>query len=78
MFIRPRTYVHEKWQNKTHTNFHFLLYIFMANEVIVYLDDYKYSGDGNFDTMYLDFRTSGDYDVFIQQTGEVRTKGSYI
>ena len=50
----------------------------MANEVIVYLDDYKYSGDGNFDTMYLDFRTSGDYDVFIQQTGEVRTKGSYI
>lgn len=50
----------------------------MANEVIVYLDDYKYSGDGNFDTMYLDFRTRGDYDVFIQQTGEERTKGSYI
>ncbi len=27
----------------------------MSKEVIVYLDEYKYSGDGNYDIMYLDF-----------------------
>ena len=47
-------------------------------EVIVYLDDYKYSGDGNYDTMYLDFRTSADYELFMQEAGGERPKGSYI
>jgi hypothetical protein len=34
----------------------------MADEIIVYLDDYKYDGDGNYDILYLDFRTSSDFE----------------
>lgn len=38
----------------------------MRKEIIVYLDDYKYSGDGNYDTMYLDFRTADDFRHYWQ------------
>ena len=51
----------------------------MANEIIVYLDDYKYGGDGFYDTMYLDYRTEKDYEAYMQVMGlKEPTQGSYI
>lgn len=51
----------------------------MPKEIIVYLDDYKYSGDGNYDTMYLDFRTADDYTHYIRELGmKEMTLGSYL
>lgn len=41
----------------------------MQKEIIVYLDDYKYSGDGNYDTMYLDFRTADDFRDYWKALG---------
>ena len=38
-------------------------------EIIVYLDDYKYSGDGNYDIMYLDFRTTSDFEKYVDGVG---------
>lgn len=50
-----------------------------AKEIIVYLDDYKYSGDGNYDTMYLDFRTEDDYTRYMRELGlKEPTVGSYL
>ena len=31
------------------------------SETIVYSDDYKYGGDGYFDSLFLDFRTLADF-----------------
>lgn len=51
----------------------------MAQEIIVYLDDYKYSGDGNYDTMYLDFRTKKDFAAYVRELGmKEPTRGSYL
>ena len=51
----------------------------MAQEIIVYLDDYKYSGDGNYDTMYLDFRTGKDFAAYVRELGmNEPTRGSYL
>ena len=51
----------------------------MAQEIIVYLDDYKYSGDGNYDTMYLDFRTKTDFAAYVRELGlNDPTRGSYL
>ena len=49
------------------------------DEIIVYLDDYKSLGSGKYEIMYLDFRTSDDYENFIKitQTKE-KPHGSYI
>ena len=51
----------------------------MKREIIVYLDDYKYSGDGNYDTLYLDFRTKDDMEAYINEL-ELKEpfRGSYI
>ena len=51
----------------------------MADEIIVYLDDYKYGGDGKYDTLYLDFRTSSDFEKFLIAVNiKERTLGSYL
>lgn len=51
----------------------------MADEIIVYLDDYKYDGDGNYDILYLDFRTSSDFEKYLNAVGiKERTSGSYL
>ena len=51
----------------------------MAQEIIVYLDDYKYSGDGIYDTMYLDFRTKMDFAAYVWELGmNEPTRGSYL
>lgn len=47
-------------------------------EIIVYLDDYKYSGDGKYDVLYLDFRTIGDYNLYIKELELKQTAGTYI
>lgn len=51
----------------------------MSKEIIVYLDEYKYSGDGNYDIMYLDFRTASDYEKYLRALGiKERTRGSFL
>lgn len=51
----------------------------MSKEIIVYLDEYKYSGDGNYDIMYLDFRTISDYERYLRAVGiKERTRGSFL
>ena len=48
-------------------------------EIIVYLDDYKYSGDGKYDIMYLDFRTTSDFEKYVHGVGiKESTRGSYL
>lgn len=48
-------------------------------EIIVYLDDYKYSGDGNYDIMYLDFRTASDFERYVREVGiKEPTRGSFL
>ena len=57
----------------------FSLRHFSTKEIIVYLDDYKYSGDGYYDTMYLDFRTAEDHRRYVQVLGmKEPTRGSYL
>ena len=34
-------------------------------DIIVYLDDYKYNEKGNYDIIYLDFRTIDDYYFYV-------------
>lgn len=51
----------------------------MPKEIIVYLDEYKYSGDGNYDIMYLDFRTAFDFERYLSAVGiKERTRGSFL
>lgn len=51
----------------------------MGKEIIVYLDDYKYSNDGDYDTMYLDFRTAKDFEAYVQALELRETPlGSYL
>lgn len=51
----------------------------MSKEIIVYLDDYKYAGDGNYSTMYLDFRTADDYNRYMAELGQKEpTVGTYL
>ena len=47
-------------------------------EIIVYLDDYKYGGNGKYDKLYLDFRTMRDYNYFIEGLQLEGTSGTYI
>ena len=48
------------------------------SEIIVYLDDYKYGGDGYFETLFLDFRTMSDYERFVKELNIEHTEGTYI
>ena len=49
------------------------------SEIIVYLDEYKYDGDGKYDIMYLDFRTPSDFEKYLNEVGiKERTRGSYL
>lgn len=52
--------------------------LLVMKEIIVYLDDYKYSGEEKYDVVYLDFRTIGDYNLYIKELELKQTTGTYI
>ncbi len=48
------------------------------SEIIVYLNDYKYAGNGFYETIFLDFRTNDDYEGFVRELNLARTTGSFL
>lgn len=50
----------------------------MPSEIIVYLDDYKYSKDGKYEEIYLDFRTDQDFTAYLNAMGLEPKNGSYL
>ena len=47
-------------------------------DIIVYLDDYKYNEKGNYDIIYLDFRTIDDYYFYVNELHLEQTQGTFI
>lgn len=50
----------------------------MPSEIIVYLDDYKYSEGGKYEEIYLDFRTDQDFTQYLKAMGLESKQGSYL